>query len=248
MIPKIIWQTHEWEYDDLPINYRKSADTWKNLNPGWDYRYISATERKKIVYELDPYLHDLFFLEEKVGTNWKEGKLHQADIFRYLVIYHYGGVYADMDSVCKKPLDYMIESIHEDYELIIATERNSVYNNAMFAAVPKCEALENILIKIKNSNIKQSKIPKNSPPDSLTGTQYYSHFFPDGSLHKIWTEEVKVNVKVKPLFSAGNHSKDYLAYPSTITKSDWLGTELGIDYYGEIITYPNLMERLGISI
>lgn len=248
MIPKIIWQTHEWEYKDLPINYKKSADTWKNVNPGWDYRYISAKERKKIVYELDPYFHDLFFLEEKVGTDWKMGKLHQADIFRYLVAYHYGGVYADMDSVCKKPLDYMIGSIHEDYELLIATEKSSEYNNAMFAAVPKCEALENILRKIKASNISQDKIPENALPDPVTGTHYSSHFFPNGSLHEIWSNEVKINTKVKSLFSAGSHSKDYLTYPSIITKSDWAGTALRIDYYGEIILYPNLMKRLGISI
>lgn len=248
MIPKIIWQTHEWEYKDLPENHKRSADTWKNLNPGWDYRYVSALERKNIVKELDIQLHDLFFLEERVGTEWIMGKMHQADIFRYLVAYHYGGVYADMDSVCQKPLDYMIGSIHEDYDLLISTEKSSQYNNAMFAAVPKCEALENILRKIKKSNIRQDIVPAKELPDPVTGTHYSSHFFPDGSLHEIWSKEVEINTKVKSLFSAGSHSKDYLIHPSPISNSYWAGTGLKVDYYGETILYPNLMERLGISI
>jgi len=246
LIPKIIWQTHEYEYKDLPVNYKKSADTWKNVNQGWDYRYISAKERSKIVAELDPYLHELFFSEERVGTFY--GKVHQADIFRYLVTYEFGGVYADMDSVCKKPLDYMIGSIHEDYEVLYATEKSSQYNNAMFAATPKSSVLENIIKNIKSSNISQAKVPEKELPDPVTGTHYSSHYFPKGSLHEIWSNEVKFNTQAKPLFSAGSHSKDYLEYPSTISIHDWCGLALRIDYYGEIILYPNLIERLGISI
>jgi len=45
MIPKIIWQTHEWELEDLPDTFKESVDSWKNMNPTWDYRYTSAIKR-----------------------------------------------------------------------------------------------------------------------------------------------------------------------------------------------------------
>ena len=248
MIPKIIWQTHEWEYEDLPINHKRSADTWKNLNPGWDYRYISSQERKNIVHSLDPYLHDLFFLEERNSPLYSTGKIHQADIFRYLVTYEYGGVYADMDSVCRQPLDYMLSLIDRPYEVLMSKEKNSPNNNAMFAAVPKSSALENIIRKIKSSPIRQQKYNTEELPDPNTGIHYSTHFFPDGSLHSIWNQEVKLNTDVIPLFSAGSHSKDYLTFPSDKIESEWLGMVEKVDFYGEVIQYKKLMERQGISI
>jgi len=42
MIPKIVWQTHECKYEDLPEIYKDNAETWKF--DGWDYRYHSASQ------------------------------------------------------------------------------------------------------------------------------------------------------------------------------------------------------------
>lgn len=248
MIPKIIWQTHEWEYEDLPVNHKRSADTWKNLNPGWEYKYTSAKERKEIVYSLDPYLHDLFFLEEKNSPYYTRGKIHQADIFRYLVTYEYGGVYADMDSVCRQPLDYMLSLIDQPYEVLISKERYSPYNNALYAAAPKSSVLENVIKKIKTLGITQQQIDLKELPDPNTKIHYSQHFFPNGDLLNAWTQEVKKNKNVLSLFSAGFHSVDYLIYPSKIPNIDWLGLVSEIDYYGETIRYDELMEKLGINI
>jgi mannosyltransferase OCH1-like enzyme len=44
-VPKIIWQTHESKYNDLLPFQKDITNTWKNLNPGWEYRYINAEQR-----------------------------------------------------------------------------------------------------------------------------------------------------------------------------------------------------------
>ena len=41
---KIIWQTHKWEYEDLPDLYKKTSKTWQIMNPDWEYRYIPNSQ------------------------------------------------------------------------------------------------------------------------------------------------------------------------------------------------------------
>ena len=89
MIPKIIWQTHEWEYEDLPYDYKMASLTWKNLNEDWDYRYVSKKNREKYIEEYDKNF--LRFYNSCDGIT-------QSDIWRYVVLYLHGGVYVDMDT------------------------------------------------------------------------------------------------------------------------------------------------------
>lgn len=101
MIPKIIWQTHEWEYEDLSYDFKMASLTWKNLNPDWDHRYVSKKDRVKHIEEYDKSL--LKFYNSCDGIT-------QSDIWRYVVLYLYGGVYVDMDTLaCGKLNETVIE-------------------------------------------------------------------------------------------------------------------------------------------
>ena len=57
MIPKIIWQTYETPYKDLPKYIIEYSNSWIEKNPDWEYRYMSATEREQ-------------FVEEHFGKEW----------------------------------------------------------------------------------------------------------------------------------------------------------------------------------
>lgn len=88
MIPKIVWQTHECEYDDLPELYKINSQTYQTF--GWEYRYYSASDRQSFIAEHFPeYLH----LYLHIGAG-----IYRADFWRYLVLYKYGGFFVDMDS------------------------------------------------------------------------------------------------------------------------------------------------------
>lgn len=144
MIPKIIWQTHNYKWQDLPEVAKLCAKTWKNMNPGWEYRYIDHIERETFVLEQDPHLHKIYLQLQPIA---------QADLWRYLVVYKFGGVYADMDSVCKKELVF-----NEEEDLIYALTHSSDFkemkpNNAHFAAIKKSKTLEAILEIIKNTDM-----------------------------------------------------------------------------------------------
>jgi mannosyltransferase OCH1-like enzyme len=91
MIPKILWQTHECKYEDLPDLYKSNSMTWRNNFPDWEYRYHSAEDRENFIKQ---YYPELLFLYQFI----KPG-IYKADFWRYLVIYEFGGMYADMDSI-----------------------------------------------------------------------------------------------------------------------------------------------------
>ena len=51
MIPKIIWQTYETTFSNLPQYAKTCANTWKDLNPEYKYLYMSAEDRECFVKE-----------------------------------------------------------------------------------------------------------------------------------------------------------------------------------------------------
>ena len=36
----------------------------------------------------------------------------KIDFMKYIILYHYGGIYADMDTVCLKDIDPLIKCMH----------------------------------------------------------------------------------------------------------------------------------------
>lgn len=175
MIPKIIWQTHEWEYNDLPSIYKKTSKTWQTLNPDWEYRYASQKERRSMIESVNPD-----FVKQYDSLTENRGMM-EADLWRLLMVYEYGGVYADMDSVCLASLNE-INEIYPDKEMIVTSPfityagndielldqivQNKIeygyhVNNANFAAQPKNNVLAGVIESIKEHpgwiNSKQSE-------------------------------------------------------------------------------------------
>ena len=93
-IPKIIWQT--MKTNRVPLFMKDYIDTWTDKNPEYEYRFYNDED---ILAFLKNDFPD--FLEGYKKLKYGASK---ADIWRYLTIYKYGGVYADMDCLCKTPL------------------------------------------------------------------------------------------------------------------------------------------------
>ena len=106
-IPHIIHQTAR-SFDSLPDPIPLLRDSWARLNPGWDLQEWDDARCKEFVRkEFPEYLAAYKGLPKNV---------ERADFFRYLVVFRYGGVYADIDTECKQPLDQIIR--HSDSLLV----------------------------------------------------------------------------------------------------------------------------------
>jgi hypothetical protein len=169
VIPKKIWQTYDTKYEDLPPFQKNIINTWKALNPGWEYNYADAEQRAKDVENFDKFLYWLY-----LNVN----KTLQANIWRYTVVYQNGGFYADMDSVCIVPLDDVINKYYNNEDMI-CTEfgyQCPVVNNSNFAAIKNSKILDLVL----KDTIAESKIIIKSMEDYInenTGKISYSGYF-----------------------------------------------------------------------
>ena len=143
-VPKIIWQTHNYLYEDLPEHLKQVTQTWINLNPTWEYRYVNHIDRAEFVKTEDPVLYTHYH---------KLAPITQADIWRYLVTYKYGGAYADMDSVCKVPLDYFLDTLQCDHDLLATSQEGYSpfdYNNCNYVVGKNSKNLEIIIKNLKD--------------------------------------------------------------------------------------------------
>lgn len=141
MIPKIIFQTHDLDYKDLPEFMRELMNTWVNLNPGYKHVYMNSIERRKYIEDNYPILLELF---DVVPVQ------HKADLWRYCIVYDNGGVYADTDSVCIQSIDNAVKQMTTNQEMICSEKWHGTINNANFAAIKNSTVLSEVLKKITN--------------------------------------------------------------------------------------------------
>jgi Anp1 protein/glycosyl transferase-like sugar-binding protein len=111
MIPRIIHQT--WKTDDIPERFRLYQRSWIEKNPGWTYRLWSDRALLDFVAAHYPDLLSTFCC-------YQNG-VRRADAARYMLLHHFGGIYADIDAECLTSLDPLVE---ED-RIILSEEPSS---------------------------------------------------------------------------------------------------------------------------
>jgi mannosyltransferase OCH1-like enzyme len=123
MIPKIIHQT--WKTTEIPDEWKDAVNSCKEIH---DYKYILWTHE-----DMDHFVKKEFPHIYKLYTSYKYD-IQRCDAFRYLVLYKYGGIYLDMDIVCKKSLDKFL-----NYDIVFArySYLNKEFINSFFMTSPR---------------------------------------------------------------------------------------------------------------
>lgn len=93
-IPKIIWQT--FKTNQVPLIMRDYVDSWITKNPEYKYRFFDDQDIQNFLKTHFPDYYEPYN-RIKFGSS-------KADLWRYLIIYKYGGVYADLDCRCNNSL------------------------------------------------------------------------------------------------------------------------------------------------
>jgi mannosyltransferase OCH1-like enzyme len=150
MIPNIIWQTHQPERKDLPYPFNLNSKNWQDKNPSFGYMYTSAAQRLEDIRKYAPQLEQIYKTSHVVA---------QADIWRYVITYEFGGFYADMDSICIKPLDLSIlnnEFILSRMGISYCQQCDKTYGgnyaNGFFGCEPKSEIMLNLINYIEEKD------------------------------------------------------------------------------------------------
>jgi hypothetical protein len=140
MIPNIIWQTYECDYNEIPPKALDCANSWQEKNPSWKYKYVSEKERADFVLKN--------FGEEwlKIYNSYTVNVL-RASLWRYMCLYVHGGFYVDLDVFCKEPIDSWLNT---SLDFAVSKEPNNPgLTQMIFASSQQNIFLENILKEIK---------------------------------------------------------------------------------------------------
>lgn len=103
-IPKIIHQI--WIGNSVPEKFKSYQNSWKLYHPDWEYRLWT----QKDIESMEWYNAELIHQSRNPGEI--------SDIMRYEILYHYGGVYIDMDFECLAPLN----DLHKKYDFYIGIQ------------------------------------------------------------------------------------------------------------------------------
>lgn len=100
LIPPILHQT--WKSRDLPPDLARLHAGWRRRHPQWDIRFYDDDEARALVARARPKalaLYDALPLP-----------VMRADLFRCIAVHTEGGVYADIDMECLRPLDRFLDA------------------------------------------------------------------------------------------------------------------------------------------
>jgi hypothetical protein len=179
-----------WIGNVIKYKYIETVKTCKNINK--DYSVILWVDNNSIDKDIEKHLTDNNILVKNIyyelDSKNEELQKHilrlldlntnygyKADIIRLYIIYIYGGIYSDIDSVWIKPLDNNF-----DYEFVtyrIDTQCSNL-TNSFFGFDKKSIILKNIIdnlnlsidcfLKIKNDYIFKTFIPLITGPEFFT--------------------------------------------------------------------------------
>ncbi len=135
-IPRILHQTYK--DDKIPAKLATLQSSWLKHNPHWQYRFWSDKDIREFIAEHYADFLDIF--------DTYPHNIMRVDAFRYLLLYHHGGIYADLDFECLLPMDELLAD--QDILLIPEPEKHMhkqkprernldyVVSNALMASVP----------------------------------------------------------------------------------------------------------------
>jgi inositol phosphorylceramide mannosyltransferase catalytic subunit len=126
-IPRIIHQTYI-SIEKLPEVWKDTPESWKQHNPDWQYMFWSDEDCRKLVEKEFPDFLPIFDAYPYA--------IQRADAIRPILMYVYGGVYADCDIACKKPIDDLFYKDHDCY-LIHQSSGLEIITNCLIASKPK---------------------------------------------------------------------------------------------------------------
>jgi mannosyltransferase OCH1-like enzyme len=189
MIPKYIFQTHKSiSYLQTKPKLLQCMYSWKRHS---DFQYFFYTNEMCYSFIKTHFDEQVLKAYDKLPL-----AVMKADLWRYCILYHYGGIYADMDTICLgSPQLFLNESL-----LTIVPENETHLCNWVFSAPPKSIFLKKI-IDLSTQRILENKIKGEHIIHYLTGPCVFT----DGI-------EMVLKENNQPIFK---NKKEYHHYPQS---------------------------------
>lgn len=188
IIPKLIHQSWKSRHN-IPERFKPWMRSWVEMHPTWKYVFWTDQDNIALFERLYPkYLH-VAKAVDKIGL---------ADMSRYALLHHMGGLYVDADFECKKPFD----SLHQTHQVFLSSEplvhtvllegsQTLALCNALMASIPKhpfwVQVLDAIKVKFERDGNRRGDYVAVTGPRIVKET-YFNHFKDDQSVSVLPSE------------------------------------------------------------
>jgi len=139
IIPKRIFQTHKTiEYVKNQPATRSAINSWRKFVPEFGYHFYTDSMCDAFMKtEMEPLFPNIYNAYRRLPLS-----VMRADLWRYCVVYKYGGIYTDSDTICKcNPILFT----RYPTQLICAIENNTHLCNWTFAAPALSPVLKQVI-------------------------------------------------------------------------------------------------------
>jgi mannosyltransferase OCH1-like enzyme len=213
MIPKklhFIWIGDE---SKMPI---KCIGSWHDKNPDYELKVWGNNEVQSVNWNNHRQLHDMLNKKDYAGA---------SDVMRYEILHEHGGIYADADSYCVKPLeDWLLDcEAFASWEQEIV--RNNLIANTYIGGVPGADAWKKCIDEVATKDCTEKKLAW-----MITGPMLVTDVF--------FKQQANLTVYPSHFFMPEHHS----GYVSKVT-----GHHFASHLWGSDIGYDNMDKTMEIK-
>jgi len=153
-IPKKIFQTHKsCEYIESNKTLKNATMTWKkSKNFDFEYHFYSNVQMDNFMKKMDNIFPGIKEQYDRLPL-----PVMKADLWRYCVIYHYGGIYADVDTKLMVNPNIFINS---PFVNLITVPENNVHMCQWVFAAKKNSPVLKAIIELSLQKLKNQKVIK----------------------------------------------------------------------------------------
>ena len=148
-IPHLLWQT--WETRHVTENMHWAMQTWRRSCPDWQYMCVDNQERAKMIRDILGQESEALYKSLRPGA-------FRADYWRLVVLWAYGGVYTDADTMCFAPLEQLLPMDAAKKTFVVAEDGLRNLANGFMAASPAHPLLKKA-IDMLEANVRQQIYP-----------------------------------------------------------------------------------------
>ena len=161
-IPRILFQT--WETRTISAELQDIINTWKEKNPEYEYIFHDASDREAFIKaNFEKNIYDAYC---KIVPG-----AYKADLWRYCILYTYGGVYVDIDTLCLGSIDAFLKDTTEFMAPVDLNtnpnEGNHNVSNGFIAVSPKNSimlgCIKRVVFHLEYNLIPYSKLDFSGP-------------------------------------------------------------------------------------
>jgi mannosyltransferase OCH1-like enzyme len=131
-IPRCIHQIWIQGIDEVPRRYRAASSTWARRNAGWTHRIWDERSLRELLSARALPWWALYARQPEVEA--------KADVARYALLHTLGGLYADIDTECRRPVARLLETsdarLHATFYTGDTREPIDCATNSVIASAP----------------------------------------------------------------------------------------------------------------